>query len=574
MISQKKWQLADLKEPLLEDAKYSLAFRKLLALRNLTALDLDLFLAPEFSRSEYLQKFDPFLFTDMEKAVELIVRHIKEGGLITIYGDYDADGVTASAVLWEALTLFKAKLSIYLPDRVSEGYGLNKEAIEKIVTSGCRLIITVDNGTRSQEEVIYAKNLGLEVIVTDHHALPDREEFIPDCLFINCTDPRQSYPTKNLAGVGVAFKLVQALLLRSKLDLATQTQIEKRILDLVAMGTVSDMMPLLGENRILVKQGLVEINKQKRLGVRELIKVIKSKMEKIDAWTLGFQIGPRLNAASRLGDASNALSLLLTTDEAEASMLAQELDQKNASRQEITEKIMSEVEAQIDPEKLPDIIISRSLIMEEPWNEGVIGLVAGKICEKYYRPTLIITSTAEGFKGSGRSIEEFSLIAAIETCREYLDKYGGHPGAAGFSVASSEKLDKFIIAMQNVATAQLSKLELASKLNIDLELSLDEANLELAKEVELLAPFGQGNAQPRFLTRQATVYDIVNLGSNEQHIKIRLGSIWALGFFKAEAYRHLKIGDRIDLVYYLEINGYNGRSEAQLRIIDLKVSDL
>ncbi len=574
MTSQKKWQLADLREPLSVGADYSLAFRKLLALRGLTASDLDLFLAPEFSRSEYLQKFDPFLFADMEKAVELIVRHIKEGSLITIYGDYDADGVTASAVLWEALTLFKAKLSIYLPDRVSEGYGLNKEAIEKIAASGCRLIITVDNGTRSQEEVIYAKNLGLEVIVTDHHALPDKEEFIPDCLFINCTDSRHSYPTKNLAGVGVAFKLVQALLLRSKLDLATQTQIEKRIFDLVAMGTVSDMMPLLGENRILVKQGLVEINKQKRLGVRELIKVIKSKMEKIDAWTLGFQIGPRLNAASRLGDASNALSLLLTTDEAEASMLAQELDQKNASRQEITEKIMSEVEAQIDPEKLPDIIIGRSLIMEEPWNEGVIGLVAGKICEKYYRPTLIITSTAEGFKGSGRSIEEFSLIAAIETCREYLDKYGGHPGAAGFSVASSEKLDKFIIAMQNVATAQLSKLELASKLNIDLELSLDEANLELAKEVELLAPFGQGNAQPRFLTRQATVYDIVNLGSNEQHIKIRLGSIWALGFFKAEAYRHLKIGDRIDLVYYLEINGYNGRSEAQLRIIDLKVSDL
>ncbi|HNX11014.1 MAG TPA: single-stranded-DNA-specific exonuclease RecJ [bacterium] len=575
MTVTKRWQLAPAAASVLENNRYSLVLRQLLALRGIdTPAALEAFLLADLPRADYLKQFDPFLFSDMEKAVALIINHIKAGDLITIYGDYDADGVTSTAALWEILTLFKARVDAYLPDRVSEGYGMNKGAIEKIAANGSRLIITVDNGTRSYEEVLYAQNLGLDIIITDHHALPDDEKLIPSCLFINCTDKRQDYPTRNLAGVGVAFKLVQALLAKSKLDEETKKQLEDKVLDLVAMGTVSDMMPLLGENRILVKKGLLEINKFKRLGVRELIKVIKSKAEKIDAWGLGFQIGPRLNAASRLGNASNALSVLLTKDEAEASLLAQELNQKNISRQEITEKIMGEVEAQIDKENVPDIIIGVSSIFEEGWNEGVIGLVAGKICEKYYRPALIITSTADGFKGSGRSIEEFNLISAIEEAKENLDKYGGHPGAAGFSIYSQEKLDGFTAAMKKIAAVKLQGLELSPKLGIDLELKLSEIDLDLAREVELLSPFGQGNPQPKFVTYGATINDIVNMGGDNQHIKIRLGSIWAIAFFKSEAYSHLQIGDTVDLVYYLDINGYNGRSEVQLRIIDLKKTNL
>ena len=387
-----------------------------------------------------LRFYDPFLFRDMSAAVDLIISHIKKGNKIVVYGDYDADGVTSSVILFETLKILQANAEVYLPDRVSEGYGLNRGAIDQIVEQGFTLLITVDNGIRNKDEIVYAQSKGLEIIITDHHILPEVAEDLPPCLYINPADKSDSYPWPYLAGVGVSFKLVSALVHKANLPLNQKRLIIEKSLDLVAVGTIADMVSLLGENRLLVKRGLQVLNQGKRQGLSELVKISKgNSVKKLEAWNVGWQIGPRLNAASRLGHANNAFALLTAETEIQAAELAAELNQRNIDRQKITESIISEVELQIDPANVPPIIIGLAQ-EEQAWNEGVIGLVAGRICEKYYRPTLIITRIVEGdktsFKASGRSIEDLNLIASISEASEFLDKFGGHPMACGFSVDS------------------------------------------------------------------------------------------------------------------------------------------
>lgn len=539
--------------------------------------------------------YDPFLFKNMAAAVDLIIEHIKKGSSIVVYGDYDADGVTSSVILLETLKILHAKAEAYLPDRVSEGYGLNKAAINAIVEQGFKLLITVDNGIRNKEEVAYAKNKGLEVIITDHHVLPEEAKDLPDCLYIDPADQTENYPWPYLAGVGVAFKLISALLHKSSLPDKQKQLILEKALDLVAVGTIADMVSLLGENRLLVKKGLQFLNNNKRAGLNELIKVSKINCDKaLEAWNVGWQLGPRLNAASRLSHANTAFALLTTTDQVEAEELANELNQRNVSRQKITEEIISAVEEQIDKENLPNLIIGLAG-PDQVWNEGVIGLVAGKITEKYYRPTLIITRLVEeaefdpnlkklipkkvSFKGSGRSIEDFNLIAAIEECSENLDKYGGHPMACGFSVKSPESLDKFIKQIRGLADKSLAGVNLIPKLKIEVSLDFSDISLLLAEEVGRLAPYGQNNSQPRFVTYGLRIDDVVIMGFDNQHIKIRFSqsnnsdiakSFWGICFGGAETYNQIKTGDKVDLVYYLEINDFNGRREPQLKIIDIK----
>ncbi|MFA7050194.1 MAG: single-stranded-DNA-specific exonuclease RecJ, partial [Patescibacteria group bacterium] len=413
-----------------------------------------------FFNLDDLDFFDPFLFSDMDKAIELIIKHIKQGSKIMIYGDYDADGVTSSALLYDIFSVFKAKVDFYLPDRVSEGYGLNKGAIEEIKKDDFGLIITVDNGIRNKEEVAYAKSLGLDVIVTDHHTLPEKKEDLPECLLINPADENSDYPFRFLAGVGVAFKLASALIKKSKLEEEDKKRLINRSLDLVALGTVADMVSLLGENRLLVKKGLDALNQTRRLGLQELISVAGLSGE-LNSYNIGFQLGPRLNAASRIKHANSALNLLITKDEQEAKNLAEDLNNKNFERQKITEELMSSAESQINPEDLPKIIIVKNS-KEDAWNEGVIGLVAGKIAEKYYRPTLVIAKTSEIFedengqqkeiyKGSGRSIEGFNLVEVLEENKDVLYKYGGHPMAGGFSVIGDHNTFLFIDRLKEKA---------------------------------------------------------------------------------------------------------------------------
>lgn len=581
----KTWQIA----PVIIDSELKLessvspVIHQLLYNRGLrTAADIrDFFSPPAYH--------DPFMFKNMAAAVELIIKHIKDGNRIVVYGDYDADGVTASVTLLETLQILHARAEVYLPDRVTEGYGLNKAAIDSIAARGTKLIVTVDNGIRNKEEANYAKSLGVDVIITDHHVLPEQEEDLPRCLYLDPADPHDTYPWRYLAGVGVAFKLVSALLAKSKLSPSQKKLIQERCLDLVAVGTVSDMVSLLGENRVLVKDGLQVLNQGKRLGLAELAKAAKLNGGRLlEAWNIGWQIGPRLNAASRLAHANTAFALLTTTDPAEAKELAEELNRRNTSRQEITAQMIAQVEAQIDPENLPLVIIGVAP-SGQVWNEGVVGLVAGRITEKYYRPTLVISrlndeedSVKVGFKGSGRSVEEFNLIQAVEKASEYLHKHGGHPMACGFSILDEENLEKFKAAILAEAAAQLDPADLNPKLKIEAVLEFSDVNLETAEQVSRLAPFGQNNQQPKLASFALRIDDVVTMGADNQHIKFRLSqadsngvyrSCWALLFGGSESCKHFQVGDIVDLAYYLEINDFNGRREPQLKIVDMKISD-
>jgi len=526
-----------------------------------------------FSDSLEASTCDPFLFREMGEAVDLIVSHIKKQNQIFIYGDYDADGVTSSALLKDILELLKGKVEVYLPDRVTEGYGLNKNAIDHIKSRGGKLIITVDGGIRSREEVEHAKSMGIDVIVTDHHPSSGVEGDLPDCLIVNSTLPDELYPCKNLAGVGVVFKLAKAIISRAKLSEENKKLLEKRVLDLVAIGTVADCVPLLGENRILVKRGLKVLNKTKRIGLIELLKVsgVKDGQE-MKAWNIGFQIGPRINAAGRMDHANSAYKLLIEKDKLKARKLANSLNQRNIERQQITEEIVDEVIEQVN--EADSIIIG--VCKDDIWNEGVVGLVAGRICEKYYKPTLVITRTNEGYKGSGRSISEFNLAGAIEACSEYLEKHGGHPLACGFSFLE-ENLDNFRNKLKQIAKEKLGKLDLSPSVTIDTEINAADINEELLDKIRKFEPYGQKNDQPKFVSRDMSVKDIVYMGLEGQHMKLMVKSddsnlISALGFNQSEKWKDLQVDDTIDIVYYLDLNEYNGRREVQMKIIDIAKS--
>lgn len=591
---KKQWQIADQAPAdfLSGQTEWSSLLRQLLFNRGLlTKEQAEVFLSGKLPTDQVLDIcgdsdllfYNPFLFRDMEEASSLIIKHIKQGSKIVVYGDYDADGVTSAAVLMDTLKILKAQVEVYLPDRVSEGYGLNKGALDQLATAGAALIITVDSGIRNKEEVAYAQSLGLDVIITDHHVLPEEPSDLPECPHINPSDKTDAYPWPYLAGVGVAFKLASALVHKADLPLTQKKLILEKSLDLVAVGTIADMVSLLNENRMLASQGLKILNQGKRLGLAELIKVSRGSSKCLAAWNVSWQLAPRLNAASRLAHANTAFALLTTEDETEAKKLATELNERNLERQQITEDIIAQVEMQIDADNLPPIIIG---VAPEgsAWNEGVVGLVAGRICEKYYRPTLVISRLVDesgqvSFKGSGRSIAELNLIAALTEQSQYLAKFGGHPMACGFSVADEDTLNIFKTQLTDFVAQELAGKELLPKLKIEAVLNLSDIDLKLVESLQSLAPFGQDNPQPKLVSYQLKISDLTYLGQDNQHLKLRLTDgkssrhFCALAFSVAENYHHLKVGDLIDLVYNLDINEFNGRREAQLRVIDLKLSE-
>ncbi|MBD3248252.1 single-stranded-DNA-specific exonuclease RecJ [Candidatus Falkowbacteria bacterium] len=523
-----------------------------------------------FLKGDFENLIDPFLFKNMEKAVDKIIGHIKKGSKICVFGDYDADGITSSALLYDLLALFKADVFVYIPDRIKEGYGLNIEGLKNVINDGADLIITVDGGIRNKEAVEYAKKEGREIVITDHHPAPEKKEDMPDCLIINPQVKGENYPTKTLAGVGVAFKLAQALIERSKLKKEQKHTLTKRLLDLVAIGTVADCMVLLGENRILVKEGLEVLNNTRRLGLKELIKVSCINNKELQAWNIGFQIAPRLNASSRIASGVAAFELLVSKDEDECNLSAKDLDEKNAYRQKLTEEAVAEVEEQIKDQAGEKIFIGIA-DEKDPWNEGIVGLVAGKITERYYKPCIIITKGDEEWKGSGRSIDEFNLAKALEACKDVLIKQGGHAKACGLSV-EKDKLAVFSEKIRKIAKKELKDVELLPKITIDCEIGVDEVKKPLVNAINRLAPFGQGNPEPKFLSRNVQIRDIMKMGAEEQHIKFKLGRLWALAFGKADIWSKYKIGDLVDVVYNVGINEFNGRKEEQLKVIDIKLS--
>ncbi|HTX86569.1 MAG TPA: single-stranded-DNA-specific exonuclease RecJ [Candidatus Nanoarchaeia archaeon] len=535
--------------------------------------EIDLFLHGRFENN-----FNPFLFNQMAEAIDLTITHIKQKNKICVYGDYDADGMTASALLAEVLTTLRADCFVYIPDRGSEGYGLHREAIDKAIKKGAKLLITVDGGIRNKKEVDYALSRGLEIIITDHHTPPEESANLPPCLVINPHLKGEKYPFKFLAGVGVAFKFSQALVEKSKLNAEQKKKILEKTLDLAAIGTVGDCVTLMGENRLLLKKGLEVLNATKRIGLKELIKAAKVEGKELEAWNIGFQIAPRLNASSRMGSVGNAYNLLSTRDKAEAEKEAQFLNERNQRRQKETEELVAEAEEQIKRQLDEKIIIGVCPEKSKPWNEGIIGLVAGKIAEKYYKPTLIITKTGKGYKGSGRSIEEFNLFKAIEEAGDWLGNHGGHPMAVGFN-ATASGLPAFVEKIRQIAKRELGHLELEPKLKIDCEIPLEEASRALYREIKKLAPFGQHNPEPKFLSENIQIKDLMKMGAGGQHIKFRFnpsgsfvsGSLWGIGFNHAEEWGDFRIGDSVDAVYTLDENEFNGNTSLQLKLIDLKL---
>jgi len=614
----KKWHL---KDNVSEDLSPNLpdnnpVVLRLLGQRGFSAAAAEKFLAPNYEE----QLHDPFLFRDMAAAVALILKHLQAGDKITVYGDYDADGVTATAVMFKTLNFLcnilvetrqclvstqglVSTIDVYIPHRESEGYGLNMRAVEQIAAGGSKLIITVDGGIRSVREAARAKELGLDVIVTDHH---EPGEEIPDCLIINPKVKNETYPFSGLAGVGVAFKVAQALLAARVRDGVISSYdreiFEKWLLDLVAIGTIADLMPLVDENRVLTTYGLVVLNKTSRIGLRKLIAVAQSGIDKngntreIDAWQIGFQLAPRLNAAGRLAHANSAYRLLVTEDEKEAATISEQLNQTNQERQRLTEEIFAltptplpkeEGKVAIDNEKI-FFVIWPGLISPRPagekvggegtWPAGIMGLVAGKLTEKYYRPAFAITQKENGngakeIVGSARSIPEFNVMAMLEECAVFLSNFGGHKQAAGFTIAEG-MLEKFLEKAREIANRALKDTELVPTLEIDMEINFSDISDELYEALNKLRPFGAGNAQPKFLSKNLRVINVTNMGTEDQHLKLRLlqsGKFFdVVAFSIPDEWKNIKIGDKIDVVYYVDMNEWNGNRNIQLKIIDMK----
>jgi len=526
------------------------------------------FLFPDFDRDIH----DPFLFRDMERAVKRIVKALHKHEKVIVYGDYDADGVCSASLLTSFFQDIGLSCDIYLPHRETEGYGLNLTAIDSFIEAGVQLIITVDCGTTNIKEIEKAKSAGIDVIVIDHHHVP--EVLPPMYAFLNCSDPNDGYPFPYLAGVGMAYKFVQGIIAYSQqhqTDINWQTGREKWLLDLVAIATVTDLVPLIGENHVLVKYGLTVLNKTKRLGLQALKEVANLKGP-LDAWQVGFVIGPRLNAAGRLDHANGAYVLLTADNQADASRFAQDLQRANQARQQLTDASVREakklVQAQVEAD---DKVL---VVCNKEWELGIVGLIAGRLVENYQRPAFAVTESQGKIKGSGRSIPGFNIIEAVERAGEFLEKYGGHDQACGFTASDMKALNRFAENLKQQA-AGLSLEDFKPSLRIDMEVPLMEITWELYQTLQQFAPFGQDNPQPRFLSTNLQVIGLDFVGDNKKHMRLMVGDESGLirktiGFGLGEVWGDLAMGDRIDMVYEVGVNEWNGNRELQLKIVDLK----
>lgn len=502
---------------------------------------------------------DPFLLPDMHQAVSRTYRALFSGEKIAIYGDFDADGITATALLVEGLSALGGTVIPYIPHRLSEGYGLRTAAIEKLRKQGVTLVITVDTGISAFGEIKNAQGMGVDIVVTDHHLPP---ELLPPAEAVVNPKRRDSlYSSTELAGVGVAFKFLQALLKSSGRE-----ELTDRALDLVALGTVTDMVSLVGENRYWVKNGLKVINDAGRLGLREMVRCAGLEPGALDAESISWSLGPRLNAAGRLDDATTSYQLLVTKDPQEAISLASDLEEKNFRRRELTDRLLNSTR-----ERIIEAGVDLPLLMTggEDYPPGIIGLIAGRLTEEFYRPVIVFRFGKEECRGSGRSIPEFDLMAALEECHDLLSEFGGHTGAAGFTLPT-RNLTQFQQRLFNLAEDQLVGLDLRPYIDIDAEVPLSAFADDTFREIQELAPFGRGNPLPTFVSRKVEVADRRQVGSQNDHLRLKLkqgGVIWdAIGFKLGGLIQ--EITPRLDVVYNLEINRWNGAERLRLNLID------
>lgn len=509
---------------------------------------------------------DPFLMKGMTGASQRVAQAIQNGESIAVYGDFDTDGVTAVSLLQQAISAMGGNIRPYIPHRVREGYGLNSEAIEQLAAEGTNLLITVDCGISNVDEVARASALGLDVVVTDHHTPP---AVLPNALaVVNPKQPGCTYPYNQLVGVGIAFKLVQALLkqgMRSPLR-------GRDMLDLVALGTIADVAPLDGENRMLVKAGLDAINMTQRPGLRALITAAGLRQGSIDSTAVAFLLAPRINAAGRLDDAIRAYDLLLCDDESRAEQLAQELNQANRQRQSMTEEVQRLAREQASATgKLDHRIV---LLDSEHFPAGVVGLVAGKLVEAWSRPVVLIERGETTSRGSARSVVGFNIVQALTECKDLFVRFGGHSMAAGFTLETS-RLEELEEQLLQIAERDITDDMLVPVLAIDAEVELADVGWNLFRELRELEPFGQGNRQPVLMSRNVQALDVRAMGKNEQHLKLRLASnqgkpIEAVAFRLGHLAEPLQRHPWIDVVYTLETNEWGETHSIQLNMKDFR----
>jgi single-stranded-DNA-specific exonuclease len=534
---------------------------------------------------------DPFQLKGMSEAVTRLRRAIDAGEMIAVYGDYDADGVTATALMTQTLTALGGRVCHYIPDRFDEGYGLNVDALTKLAGEGVHVVLTVDCGIRSVTEVMHGNRQGMDVIITDHHS--PAGEPPPALATINPKQVDCHYPFKQLAGVGLAFKLAQALLQTTE---SRPSLAEDDLLDLVALGTVADVAPLLDENRALVTRGLERLNSPQRVGLQALMAQAGAQPGKIGAETIGFVLGPRLNAAGRLESALAAYELLLTDDIFRAGQLAQQLGSQNTERQAQTRMFVEEARRAI----LDDEVSRALYIIARPsFNRGVVGLVAGRLTEEFYRPTLVAERGEKETTGSARSIPEFHITRALDECIDLLERHGGHSAAAGFTV-KNENLAALEAKLQAIAERELAGKELVPALEIDYESELHRINrrrtedlltaraagrpvdekekeqgLRIMDGLDRLRPFGAGNPAPVFSSRGLEIKGKRALGADGEHLKLVLydgRQTWDAIAFRQGAW-HDYLPARADVAYTLEVNEWNGRSRLQLNVKDIKPAE-
>lgn len=511
---------------------------------------------------------DPFQMTGMREATDRIQLAIQNHEPIAIYGDYDVDGVTSTALLVQAFQLLNAEVRGYIPNRFEEGYGLNKNALDELQADGVKLVITVDCGIRSPDEALHARAIGLDLIISDHHH-PAEGDLPHAVAVINPKQHGDIYPDKDLAGVGIAFKIVEALFslqpVASGLDF---------LLDLVALGTVADLAPLVGENRVLVRKGLKQMKQTTRQGLFSLAAVSEIVLAKVNAGNIGYSLGPRLNAAGRLKEALAAFELLITTDVFRAGELAQVLDMQNRERQNITrdmQKRAEEIAMADDPHAY------LLFAAHEDFNSGVVGLAASRLTETYYRPAIVASKGEEETRGSCRSIPEFHITEALDQCADLLVRHGGHAAAAGFTVRN-ENLSELVTRLKAIARETLSKEDLKPTVTADAVVSLTDIRPELLeKSLKYLEPTGYGNPNAAFVARNVKVKSARTVGADGKHLKLSLedekGFIHdAIGFRLGEWQKNMP--PRVDILFTYEVNEYNGRIGYQLNLKDIKAAGM
>ncbi len=553
-----------------------------------TQTEIDTFLNPDYTHDVH----DPFLFKQMNKTVDRIFSAIQKQEKIIVHGDYDADGISASVILVSTLKILGAQnVDVFLPHRETDGYGLNLKNVKKFIDNNINLIITCDCGISNFEEIKLAQKNNIDVIITDHHNIP--KQIPPAYSIIHPKIPNEPYPDKNLAGGGVAFKLMQALLKTHKKNNKklnnnlSHEAFEKWMLDMVAIASVADMVPLIGETRVLTKYGLIVLNKTRKIGLQKLLLEARLMTEngfikkEIDTNTIGFQIAPRINAAGRMKHANTAYNLFMTNDPITATNLAYELNQNNRERQQLTDSLVKESINIINKEQKDEPVL---FILGKNWSTGLVGLIAGRLKEKYYKPTIVMAINDNEITGSGRSIEGFDIISALQEMPEFFSKFGGHPMACGFTLKQTQLLDDFKQKLKQKFLDKTTGLNLQPQLYIDSEINLEDVNWELYDLLDKFKPFGQGNEKPKYLAKNLQIIKVEGVGKDGKHIRlwlkhktniIRKAIGWQLcsNSNKPNWCQKLKPGDIIDMVFEIDVNEWNGNRELQLTIIDLQLKN-